>query len=239
LKDQSADPFSDDWKFAGAMKGMPHRWAIDPTIFKNDGRDYIVWSGWPGDKDGVQDLYLAEMKNATKTKGRAVLISTPTYEWERFGNPKVNEGPEILKHDSKLFLIYSGSWCGTDQYTLGALVASADSNLLDPSSWKKIDHPFLASSPEAQAFGTGHNTFFKSPDGTQDWILYHANPAPNEGCGPYRSPRAQPFSWGSDGLPIFGPPVPVGKKLPKPSGTPDPISSIVREHESPRPGSAP
>jgi GH43 family beta-xylosidase len=220
LKDGSTDPLSGTWKFAGSVKGVGDHWAIDPTIFEHRGRDYIVWSGWPNGTRTLQGLYIAQLKSPTKIKGKPVLISEPQYQWERFGD--VNEGPEVLKHDSKLFLVYSASGCWTDHYALGMLVASEGSNLLDPDSWHKIERPVLSTSAAARAFGTGHNTFFKSPDGTQDWILYHANPAANEGCGNDRSPRAQPFIWGPDGWPVFGDPVPIDQPLPKPAGTPDP-----------------
>jgi GH43 family beta-xylosidase len=132
----------------------------------------------------------------------------------------VNEGPEILEHGDKVFLIFSASGCWTNYYELGMLTASKSSDLLDPASWKKSDQPVFWQSPEAEAFGTGHNTFFKSPDGKQDWILYHANPAANEGCDGKRSPRAQPFTWNADGTPNFGRPIPLDQPIPKPSGTP-------------------
>jgi GH43 family beta-xylosidase len=223
LEDASPDPFSGKWQLKGVVKGLQDYWAIDPTVFENHHREYIIWAGWPADVNGVQNLYIARLKTPWKIRGKRVLISTPQYDWERFGGKvKVNEGPEVLKHGSKLFLVYSASGCWTDHYALVMLVASADSNVLDPASWKKIDHPVFSSSPAAHAFGTGHNTFFKSPDGKQDWILYHANPEPNEGCDGHRSPRAQPFTWDADGLPNFGAPVPLEEQLPKPSGTPDP-----------------
>lgn len=220
LEDQSPDPFSDDWIFKGPVQGMSNYWAIDPTEFDEHGKQYIVWSGWPAQSPDIQNLYIARLKTPWEVEGKRVLISTPEYDWERFGN--VNEGPEILKHDSKIFLIYSASGCWTDHYALGMLVASAKSNLLKSRSWKKVKHPVFSSSAEAHAYGTGHNTFFKSPDGKQDWILYHANPEPNEGCGNYRSPRAQPFTWSAKGTPEFGTPAPLQQPLPKPSGTPDP-----------------
>lgn len=97
--------------------------------------------------------------------------------------------------------------------------ASASSNLLDAASWKKIDHPFLKTDPKAGVFGPGHNAFFKSPDGKQDWIIYHANPEPHKDCGAARSPRIQPLMWFADG-PDFGPPVSSSQTLEKPNGTP-------------------
>jgi GH43 family beta-xylosidase len=130
----------------------------------------------------------------------------------------VNEGPEILEHGDKLFLIYSASACWTDHYALGMLEAPANANLLNAKSWKKSNHPVFSALPAAHAFGTGHNSFFKSPDGAEDWILYHANPEANQGCDGHRSPRAQPFTWNQDGTPNFGTPVPLDTAIPKPSG---------------------
>jgi GH43 family beta-xylosidase len=66
-------------------------------------------------------------------------------------------------------------------------------------------------------YAPGHNSFFKSPNGKEDWILYHANAAPNQGCGRKRSPRAQKFSWNADGTPNFGEPVKTGIPLTAPS----------------------
>ena len=55
--------------------------------------------------------------------------------------------------------------------------------------------------------------FFKSPNGKEDWILYHANSAPGQGCGGKRAPRAQKFTWNADGSPNFGIPVKSGEVL--------------------------
>jgi GH43 family beta-xylosidase len=61
--------------------------------------------------------------------------------------------------------------------------------------------------PANKAFSPGHNCFFKSPDQKEDWILYHANPSAGQGCGRFRSPRAQKFTFSKDGTPVFGEPV--------------------------------
>jgi GH43 family beta-xylosidase len=157
--------------------------------------------------------------------GDRVRISAPQYAWEKHGDlpgPRhvnVNEGPEALFHGANLFLIFSASGCWTNEYELGMLQATTDADPMNPSSWKKGRQPVLTMSPQAHAFGTGHNGFFKSPDGKEDWIVYHSNPDANEGCGPQRSPRAQPFSWKPDGTPDFGKPAPLGAPLPKPSRT--------------------
>jgi GH43 family beta-xylosidase len=98
------------------------------------------------------------------------------------------------------------------------LTAHAGADLLDPRSWAKSPIPVFWESPKAGAFGTGHGSFFRSPDGKEDWMVYHANPEAHQGCGNHRAPRAQPFTWKPDGTPDFGRPVPLGTPLPAPSG---------------------
>ncbi len=225
LENSSPDPL--DGKFEFKSELSTSTWAIDPSVFDNRGQLYIIWSGWPGNENGTQNIYLGRLKNPWTLEGTRVMLSTPTYPWETNGDlPRetpphvnVNEGPEILKHNDKIFLVFSASGCWTDNYALGMLEASDDADLLNPGSWKKLPEPVFSQSPAAHAFGTGHNSFFKSPDGTQDWIIYHANPEPHEGCGQHRSPRAQPFTWNSDGTPNFGAPLPLDKPIPAPSSS--------------------
>ncbi|MEJ3745823.1 family 43 glycosylhydrolase [Actinomycetes bacterium KLBMP 9797] len=57
-------------------------------------------------------------------------------------------------------------------------------------------------------YAPGHNGFFKSPDGTEDWIVYHANDSAGGGCDMNRSTRARKFTWNADGTPNFGTPGP-------------------------------
>ena len=177
LENASPDPMQGEWVMKGKLADATDRWAIDASVFENRGRLYVVWSGWENETNGVQNLYIAAMKNPWTIEGNRVRVSTPELPWERVGdldNQKntnepphvdVNEGPEILAHGDRLFLVYSASGCWTDAYCLGLLSARADSNLLDPASWKKAPAPVLSTRPEAQAFATGHCGFFKSPDG--------------------------------------------------------------------------
>ena len=169
---------------------------------------------------------IAKLNNPWTIESKRVKISQPEHAWERHGdlndpnNPPhvdVNEGPQVLMHGEKLFIIYSASGCWTDFYALGMLTASAKSNLLDATSWKKHPEPFFKQSSENKVFAPGHNSFFKSPDGKEDWILYHANNEPGQGCGKHRSPRAQKFTWNADGIPQFGEPVKDGMALQVPS----------------------
>ena len=225
LENSASDPLSGDWTMKGKVTDASDHWAIDPDIFESHGSHYIVWSGWPGDENGVQNIYIAHMSDPWTIDSPRTLLSAPTYSWERVGdNPRmgktiyVNEGPEALLHLGKVFIVYSGSGCWTDSYELGAVEASDTSNLLDSASWKKFDHPFFQQDSAASVYATGHNGFFRSLDGKQDWIIYHANSKPGQGCGATRSPRIQRFTWNDDGTPNFGKPVADGAPMAKPSG---------------------
>lgn len=226
LENTSADPMSGEWIMKGKLSTPDDKWAIDGSLFQHRGKLYLIWSGWEGDVNGEQDIYICRMKNPWTTESERIRISSPELDWEKHGDLKnpndpphvnVNEGPEVLQHDGKLFLIYSASGCWTDFYALGMLTASADSDPMDPASWKKSPEPVFKESKNNGVFAPGHNSFFRSPDGKEDWILYHANSKPGQGCGGFRSPRAQQFSWKADGTPDFGIPVKEGQPLPVPT----------------------
>lgn len=227
VENKSDDPLQGEWTFKGKVADATDKWAIDASVFEDNGQQYMVWSGWEGDSDGEQRIYLAHLNNPWTIDSPRMLLSYPQYPWEHVGDlPKrpemphvnVNEGPEILKHDSDIFLVYSGSACWTDYYELGVVQAKSGTKLMDATSWTKYDHAFFKQNPSAGVFGPGHNGFFKSPDGKQDWIIYHANAESGQGCGRFRSPRIQPFTWNADGTPNFGEPVSTETELQKPSG---------------------
>jgi len=223
IENTSADPMEGEWTLKGKVADGADRWAIDADVFEVNGQHYMLWSGWKGRKDGEQDIFIAHMSNPWTIDTARTLISSPKHTWEKHGDlPKrhvnVNEGPEALIHGNDIFVVFSGSGCWTDDYALGAIRSTVTSNLLKAKSWKKLPGPLFSTDADAHAFGPGHNGFFKSPDGKQDWLIYHANPEAGQGCGVRRSPRTQPFTWNADGTPNFGKPVPLEQQLPKPSG---------------------
>jgi GH43 family beta-xylosidase len=227
LENSSADPLKGKWIVKGKFTTPDDKWSIDGSVFEYKKQLYTIWSGWEGDANGEQDIYIAKMKNPWTVEGARAKLSTPSLAWEIHGDlnnaddvphVNVNEGPEVLVHGNKLFLIYSASGCWTDFYALGMLTAKAGSNLMDPTSWKKSPDPVFKQSPENSVYAPGHNSFFISPDGKEDYILYHANSKPGQGCGGFRSPRAQKFTWNKDGSPNFGVPVKEGEILAVPSG---------------------
>jgi GH43 family beta-xylosidase len=219
LENESSDPFLGTWVDRGKLELPEDRWAIDGTIFMYENQLYFMWSGWEGTTNGRQDIYITTMSDPLTVDGARIRLSQPEYPWEKNGAPpEVNEGPQFIQHEDKIFITFSASGCWTDQYALGYLYADAFADILDPDSWTKFPEPVFQTNASGGAFGPGHNGFFKSPDGEEDWIIYHANNSAGLGCGSARSFRMQKFTWDENGFPVFGTPAPLNSALEKPSG---------------------
>ncbi|MBL8080897.1 MAG: glycoside hydrolase family 43 protein [Anaerolineales bacterium] len=192
-------------------------WAIDSSILQLDGSLYLLFSAFSGSDISAitndQNLYLAPMSNPWTVSGDRVLISSPTYDWER-QDGRVNEGPVALQHDGKTFVVYSASGCWGPNYKLGMLTFNGG-DPLDATSWVKSPKPVFQGTNKV--FAPGHNNFFKSPDGKEDWMIYHANVAASGTCDMNRTPRIQKIAWNSDGTPDFGNPIDLNTELPVPS----------------------
>ncbi len=183
-------------------------YALDPDVFVlPDGRQYLLWAGDPDHR-----LFIQRLENPWTTTGRRQLL-----EADGFGCPNIREGPCTLVRNGRVCLIYSACDTGEPGYKLGMLTADAGADLVDPKSWHQHPKPVLERSDRHGVYGPGHNGFFKSPDGTQDWIVYAAK---TESRFTYagRTPRAQPFTWTADGLPAFPEPLALDADVPVPSG---------------------
>ena len=204
LESESADP-QGNYHCRGQLE--TEGWAIDGTVLESGGARYFIWSGWPGQSDGRQNLYIALMASPWRLAGARRLLTAPEEKWERKTMP-VCEAPEVLERNGGMFLVYSASASWTVDYCLGLLVCQGR-NLLEAASWKKIGPVFKKS--EA-IWGVGHCSFVQSPCGGEDWILYHAKSRQGNGWLD-RQVHAQRFSWRPDGLPDFGVPAPVGRPV--------------------------
>ena len=178
-------------------------WAIDGTVLTlDDSRKYFLWSGWPGKRDGQQNLYIASMRDPLTVSGPRVLLAEPDQNWERVAMP-ICEGPQVLKRNGDIFIVYSASGSWTPDYCLGMLHNNTR-DMLDPGKWikhgpvfKKTDH----------VWGVGHCSFVKSFCQTEDWIVYHSKSSRAPGWKD-RDVHAKQFAWSSDGFPDFGEPLP-------------------------------
>jgi len=219
LDDDPQGPYLDRGMLATGddmAPGAEAIWAIDLTVAHLDDRLYAVWSGW--EKNAATDktpqhLYIAPMSNPWTISGKRVRISSPVEEWERGTELDLNEGPTFLLRDGRTFVLYSTRESWLPDYRMGQLELREGGDPLDPASWIKSGPVFTGTD---EVHGVGHASFTTSPDGTEDWIVYHAKTSETPGWE--RVVRLQPFGWSAEGSPVFGTPVPDGRPIPVPSG---------------------
>jgi GH43 family beta-xylosidase len=221
LMNASADPFQGEWRELGRLETGWDSFSLDGTTFTHKGKRYFVWTqrGRTPEEGKGTNIYIAEMNTPHSITGRVTLLTRPEHEWEK-RKYEVNEAPAVLIRNGRVFMTYSASAIDAN-YCLGLLTARADSDLLDPRSWRKSTQPVFRSSEANSVFGPGHNSFTTTLDGKTDILLYHARGyrdiVGSELEDPNRHTRAQVFRWKKDGTPDFGEPqADLGKVADKP-----------------------
>lgn len=237
IENESADPLEGEFTLKGPIvTNSGWNWGIHPSTFEHNGQLYLLWSGWPSRRidSETQCIYIASMKDPWTLNSERIMISQPEYEWERqWVNPDgsrtaypiyVNESPQCFhsKDNKTLIVYYSASGCWSPYYCIGMLTADAESDLLNPASWRKHPTPVFQQNPKEGVYGPGSVSFIPSPDGTEWYVLYQARIVPNSITGDVerRNPRLQKIEWDANGMPDLGVPVSIDTLLPKPSGTP-------------------
>jgi GH43 family beta-xylosidase len=198
--------------------GAENRWAIDGTILELGSQRYMLWSGWEDQQD-EQWLYIARMSNPwTISSNRVRICGNDDYLWERvdetLATRGLNEAPQVLRRNDRVFIVYSASASWQTTYKLGMLELASRADPMKASSWSKFSDPVFEANGET--WGVGHCGFTHSPDGTEDWIVFHAKLERRANWK--RAVYVQPFQWNQSGVPVFGTPVSAGTEIAVPSG---------------------
>ena len=190
LKCTGDNPYLDSWIECGQMQASSGdtssftSFSLDMTYFENNGKHYVIWAEIKGDSS----LFMAEIdpREPWKLTSKPILLTKPEYSWELV-NHRVNEGPAVLKTDKKIYVYFSASGTGSE-YCMGRMEADINSDLMDISSWKKLDHPVLSTADLSGESGPGHNCFVWNEMG-ELLCVYHSRPASHasKGCGTYAS----------------------------------------------------
>ncbi|WP_297081246.1 family 43 glycosylhydrolase [uncultured Demequina sp.] len=214
LECTDADPIEGEWVERGQVDTGWESFALDATSFVHGGVQYLVWAQERAGVHGHSNLYISRMANPWTLATPAVELTRPEFDWEKqvFS---VNEGPSVLIRDGRVYLTYSASGTGIE-YAMGVLTASADADLLDPSSWEKSPDPVFTSDPSVGIYGPGHNSFTETPDG-DTVLVFHARTYTEIVGDPLWEPNRQacaqvlPFV---DGKPVWGTPLPLSRPAP-------------------------
>jgi GH43 family beta-xylosidase len=184
------------------------------TFIAPNGKMYLIWSGGTvSGQQGPCQLYMAEMENpyTMKNPGERRLVSALQYPWEG----PTNEGPAILVKNGKLNVVFSANVFSTTAYCMGLLTCTnADDPDYNKWVWEKKPVPILSQADGI--LGPGHNSFTVSPDGKEDWIVFHAKAAAAPDS--IRVPYVQRIVW-EDDSPVVVRPVSPDTKIVEPSGS--------------------
>jgi GH43 family beta-xylosidase len=183
-------------------------YAIDGSVFQHpgDGAWYFIWAAQPRHR-----IRIARLANPWTLEGGSVQL-----EASGFGCEEVREGPVVLHRNGRLFLTYSACDTGKPDYKMGMISADERADIMNPASWRQHPLPVFARNDAAGVFGPGHHGFFRSPDDTEDWIVYHGKTSSNYTYAG-RTTRAQKFTWNADGTPNFGKPLSLDTVQAEPS----------------------
>jgi len=182
-------------------------YAIDGHVFEQGGKLFFLWAGHPGHR-----LFISRMSGPMHLEGERVLIPA-----SGFGCDEVREGPYVIAHQDRIFLTYSACDTGKPDYKVGCLWADATSDPMKVESWTQMSEPLLERADQNRVFGPGHHGFFKSPDGREDWIVYHGKTT-DAYTYKGRSTRAQKLEWDEKGFPKKVVPLPLDVDIVVPSG---------------------
>lgn len=175
LTNDSQDP-EKPYRMVGKISDDTDKWAIDGTVLQYGGKLYMIWSGWEGEINNCQNIYIAEMSDPFTVSSKRVLISTPEYDWEKkdcIGNglerPLINEGPFAYVSNGALkgiFFSASGSWA--NHYCIGFL-KYLGGDIMDAESYEKLPTPVLCLDDGWN--GPGHCSVFS--DGEAEYMAFH------------------------------------------------------------------
>jgi GH43 family beta-xylosidase len=136
--------------------------AIDADIFRDDdGRLYLYFTNTP-----TFTMYCVPLKSPTETGQPITKCFQISQDWERRSAFPVNEGPWMVKHDGRYYLLYSGSDGQTEYYAVGYATAPTP---IGPFV-KNPKNPVFENLPTIK--GPGHGSVVRDRAG-QLWHVYH------------------------------------------------------------------
>ena len=212
---EDSDPYNGIWTDCGKFQSFDGDnfpftgFSLDMTYFECGAKSFVAWA----QNGGNSNVYLATVDPSMpwKTTCPHMLLTKPEFDWERVRIP-VNEGPAVMIRDGRIYLAFSASATGPE-YCIGLMYADENADLMDITSWTKLDRPLLTSEDLIGEYGPGHNSFVKDENG--DWIfVYHSRDEICFGgkCGysdgdslydPCRSARIRKVLWDENGFPVL------------------------------------
>lgn len=149
---------------------------IDGHVFiDDDGTRYFYYdrdcSEYIYEGKHESHIYVTTLDSTfTKLVGNKKMIIKPEQPWEiQTGTWRWNEGPFVLKHQQRYYLMYSAGFYASKGYAIGYAVAK---HPMGPFV-KASENPIL-STIENKISGPGHNSVIEGPNG-KIYCVYHVH----------------------------------------------------------------
>ena len=203
--------------------------AIDADVFvDDDGSRYLTYATDFLDRSRVgTGVVIDRLLDPFTLGGDPRPVALPEYDWQLYDPARLEkdgvpwytvEGPFVLKHKSKYYVMFSGGAWKTGTYAVGYAVAD---DLWD-GSWTQVADgrevlPIMRTIP-GKVLGPGHNSVVRGPDNRQLFCIYHRWSASRAEEQATRVLAVDRLEWCGDRLLILGPtyesqPAPVGPSL--------------------------
>ena len=146
VESESSDPFG-DWHFK--CFPTPDIFSIDPTVYTDkNGQQYICYSRVDAKLGQVLDIRPLDDPYTFGTP--CAMIAYAEYDWELvppYDKGKINEGAFFVEEAGRLYIVYSGNGCWSDDYCLGVLEYTGEAGcvtqMCSADHWKKHSTPFV------------------------------------------------------------------------------------------------
>ena len=187
---------------------LDNPFAIDSHAFRDeDGQWYLFYATDFYDEDATTfrgtALVVDRLVSMTELAGQPQVVMRAHWQWQIFERNRsmggrvadwyTLEGPSVVKRGGKYYCFYSGGNYQNDTYGVDYLVAD---RVTGP--WREAGQfrgPQIMRSVPGKVIGPGHNSVVSSPDGREDFIVYHAwDPAMTA-----RQMWVDPLEWTPEG----------------------------------------
>ncbi len=186
------------YRFAGKLE-LGEAMCIDGTVMELPDGKLIFFYMRKEEQESCNCLYMASMDSPVHIAGTPVLLTKPQYEWEGW----ITEGPFPIVRDGKVGLMYSANAAHLPEYCIAYMKCNNPEEVLNASSWEKVNVPIMKATGDLM--GPGHACIVKSPDDSEDWLVFHSKFDCNKELpgGWNRVVNLARVKWGWDGVPQF------------------------------------
>lgn len=182
--------------------------AIDSHAFRDDdGQWYLFYATDFYDEDATTfrgtALVVDRMVSMIELAGQPQVVMRAHWQWQIFERNRAMggrvadwytlEGPSVVKRGGRYYCFYSGGNYQNDSYGVDYLVADRVTGPWHEAG--RFRGPQVMRSVPGTVIGPGHNSIVSSPDGREDFIVYHAWDAAMTA----RQPWVDPLEWTPEG----------------------------------------